>query len=247
MSAIRPFLSRLTGKVAVVTGGANGIGLAIATRFAREGAKVTISDIDVKGGLLAVKLIESLGGVAQFVHCTAGNEEETAALMQASRAKYGPANILVNNAAAFYFGTLKQVQRQDWLRLYEVNVIGYADCIKYILPDFEHNGKGAVVNIASVSSFIAQPDMVVYNAVKGGVAQITRCLAMDLASSNVRVNAICPGAVWTPASGRHMKFLGITEAEGKVQFGNGNVLKVFSSHPGIHLSLINCAAENRRC
>eukprot|EP00047_Mylnosiga_fluctuans_P015113 m.43442 g.43442 ORF g.43442 m.43442 type:complete len:258 (+) comp5781_c0_seq3:2-775(+) len=216
---------RLAGQVAIVTGGANGIGVAIARRFVKEGAKVTISDVDAVAGHKFVEDVTAAGGVAHFVQARSGDEDQIAAMIQASKDKFGPANILINNAAAFHFGPIETVKREDWMRLFETNVIGYSDAIKHALPGFKQHGKGAVVNLASISSFIAQPEMFVYNAVKGAVAQLTRCLALDLATQNIRVNAVAPGSTWTPASARHMKVLGVTEDVGKKMFGEACPMK----------------------
>ena len=98
-------------------------------------------------------------------------------------------------------------------------MIGYANTVRECLPRFRENGSGVVVNIASISSFIAQPEFIPYNASKGAVAQLTRCLAMDLAKDNVRVNAICPGAIRTRATAQHIASLGLDPEAAYAEFG----------------------------
>ena len=115
--------------------------------------------------------------------------------------------------------------RDDWDRVFGVNVIGYANTVRECLPEFRHNGAGTIVNIASVSSFIAQPEFIPYNASKGAVAQLTRCLAMDLAKDNVRVNAICPGAIRTRATDRHIASLGLDPEAAYAEFSQDSLMK----------------------
>lgn len=215
----------LAGKVAIVTGAGMGIGRAIAQRFAREGAKVTVSDIKPAEGKKTVHLIKEAGGEAVFVQADSSKEKDIEALVNTNAQTFGHADILVNNAAAFWFGTIQSATRADWLRLFQTNVVGYSDAIREVLPGFQAKGKGVVVNVGSISSFIAQPDMLVYNSVKAGVAQLTRCLALDLAKYNVRVNAVCPGPIFTPASVNHMNFLGLSIEQGMKEFASGTVMK----------------------
>ena len=138
---------------------------------------------------------------------------------------YSRVDILVNNAARFVFGSVEEITIEDWNNVFAVNVIGYSNCIQEVLPSMKENGGGSIVNIASVSSFIAQPNFVPYNSSKGAVLQLTRCCAMDLAPYGVRVNAVCPGAIKTQATDRHIEHLGLDKEESYIEFGNSALLK----------------------
>ena len=199
---------RLRDKVAIITGGASGIGRAIAELFAEEGAKVAIADIDVEGGQETVSHIKSSGADAIFHRTDVSRESEVGEMVHQVAQKFGGISILVNDAAAFVFGKVENVTDDDWARVLGVNLIGPSYCVKHALPHLKAAGGGSIVNIASISSFIAQPGFVPYNSSKGALLQLTRCLAMDLAPFNIRVNCVCPGSVQTPASERHRKFIG---------------------------------------
>ena len=190
---------RLANKVAVVTGSSSGIGRATAIRFAEEGAAVCVADLDVRGGEETVAQIKAAGGRAFFHKTDISIESEVRELMNTAARELGGPDILVNNAAAFVFGTVEEASEQDWDRVLNVNVKGYAFCSKYAIPHMRKRGGGSIVNLGSISSFIAQPAFVPYNTSKGAVLQMTRCLAFDLAPDNIRVNCVCPGAIDTPA------------------------------------------------
>ena len=216
---------KLESKAAIVTGAGAGIGKAIAERFAREGAKVTIAEIDEKAGQACAESIRGEGGEAVFIRTDTSDAASVCDMVARSTEAFGGVDILVNNAAAFVFGKVEEVTPEDWSRVFGVNVIGYANTVREVLPAFRAAGGGVIVNIASVSSFIAQPAFVPYNASKGAVAQLTRCLAMDLASDHVRVNAICPGAIRTQATDRHIASLGMEREEGYREFGDACPMK----------------------
>ena len=138
---------------------------------------------------------------------------------------HGEIDILVNNAAAFVFGKVEDITQDDWMKVFGVNVIGYANCVREVLPSMRRQSGGAIVNIASVSSFIAQPEFIPYNASKGAVAQLTRCLAMDLSVDNIRVNAVCPGSIRTRATDRHITSLGLDPEKAYADFGKDSLMK----------------------
>ncbi|MCY3638598.1 MAG: SDR family oxidoreductase [Chloroflexi bacterium] len=216
---------RLEGKAAIITGGASGIGRAICELFAEEGARLTIADIDVEGGEQTLASVRAAGGEAQFIATDVSKEVDVQAMVQAAADAYGAVNILVNDAAAFVFGEVQDISDADWARVFGVNVIGQAYCVKHVLPHMQAAGGGAIVNLASVSGFIAQPGFIPYNASKGAVMQLTRCLAMDLAPYNIRVNAVCPGSVLTPATERHRQFVGADPEEFLAEAGASNFMK----------------------
>jgi len=200
---------RLASKTAIVTGAGSGIGRAIAELFGREGAKVLVAEIEEANGQETVATITAAGGTSRCVRTDVASEDDCRAMAEAAESHFGPVHVLVNNAAAFVFGKVDQASRQDWERVLGVNVLGPAQCAKHVLPGMRRAGGGSIVNIASVSSFIAQPGFVPYNSSKGALLQMTRCMALDLAGENIRVNAICPGEIHTRATDYHIQKLGI--------------------------------------
>ena len=216
---------RLKDKLAIVTGGAAGIGRAICELFSEEGARVVIADIDRDGGHETAGLIGDAGGEALFVETDVSDEAQVASLVDATVEKYGGINVLVNDAAAFVFGKVEDVTPDQWERVLGVNVLGPAYTVKHSLPHLRAAGGGSIVNIASISGFVAQTAFVPYNASKGALLQLTRCLALDLAPDNIRVNCVCPGAILTQATELHRQFTGEDRDQFLTDAANSNFLK----------------------
>ena len=203
---------RLKNKVAIVTGAADGIGAATAALFAEEGARVVIGDTDDAGGRDAADRIGAAGGEALFVRADIAREADVAGLVAAATDRFGALHILVNNAATFVLKGLEATP-DDWRRSLDVNVVGTALCSRYAAEAMKPSGGGAIVNLASISSFVAQPQFVTYSATKAAILQMTRNMALDLAPHGIRVNCVCPGTILTRASRDHMARTGMTLEE----------------------------------
>lgn len=187
---------RLEGKVAIVTGGADGIGKATCELFAAEGASVVIADVNVEKGTALARAIAARGGRALFVETDVAREPAIVRMVSQTIQQFHRIDVLVNNAAIF---VLKGIDAtvEEWRQILDVNVVGAALVAKHVVPEIRKAGGGAIVNLGSISSFIAQPQFVTYNATKAAIATMTRCMALDLAPDKIRVNAVCPGTVWT--------------------------------------------------
>src|SRR5262245_36361630 len=204
-------MNRLKNKVAVVTGGGSGIGRATCDLFAEEGAAVVVAEMDSTTGADAAERVKQRGGQARFVQTDVADESSVRRMVAEAIQSFGEINLLVNNAAVFILRGVDATP-EEWRRILDVNVMGPALVAKHVAPEMRKTGGGAIVNLGSISSFIAQPQFVTYNATKGAIAQLTRCLALDLAPDNIRVNAVCPGAVWTQIVERLTREAGLDRA-----------------------------------
>ena len=185
----------LNSKVAVVTGGATGIGRAIMERLCQEGVSVTFCGIS-DGGVATEQECEAKGYPVQFIRGDMADEAFCRRLAKEAQRKWGKINYLVNNAFSFIAKGI-DATREDWLRMMSVGPIGYSTMAQYVVPVMREEGGGSIVNLSSISAHIAQPNRWTYNAAKGAVNQLTRCMALDLAAYNIRVNTVSPGWIWT--------------------------------------------------
>jgi dihydroanticapsin dehydrogenase len=197
--------------VAIVTGGGAGIGRATCELFAEEGAAVVVAERDPATGQETARHITGKGGRALFVQTDVADEASVRRMAAEAVRAYGQINVLVNNAAVFVLHGIEATP-EDWRQILDVNVMGPALCAKHVVPEMRKAGGGAIVNLSSISSFIAQPNFWTYNASKAAVANLTRCMALDLAPDNIRVNAVAPGAVWTQIVQRLTREAGMDRA-----------------------------------
>jgi NAD(P)-dependent dehydrogenase (short-subunit alcohol dehydrogenase family) len=215
---------RVKDKVAIITGGGSGIGRATCQLFAEEGAKLVVADINIDGANETVRRVQEVGE-AVAVEADVSKEADAQKIADTAHDAFGTINILVNNAAAFIFKRVEDTTEEDWDKIIGVNVKGLAFCVKAVLPAMKAAGGGSIVNLGSISSFIAQPDYVPYNTSKSAVLNFTRCVAMDVAPFNIRVNTLCPGVTHTPALERVMKDMNYSLEDANQEWGALALLK----------------------
>jgi NAD(P)-dependent dehydrogenase (short-subunit alcohol dehydrogenase family) len=200
---------RLKDKVAIITGAGSGIGQATAELFGEEGARVVVVDIDGKAGEATAQKIRDQRGTAHFVQADISKEDDAREISAETVKTYGRIDILVNNAAAFVVKGFDATV-EEWGRSTATNLVGTALVTKYTVEHLKQSERGAIVNLGSISSFIAQPNFFVYSSTKAAIVQMSRNMALDLGPYNIRVNCICPGTILTPASFSHMEKVGLT-------------------------------------
>ena len=185
----------LKGKTAIVTGGAAGIGRAIMERLCAEGVSVTFTGIS-DGGVATEQECVAKGWPVQFVRGDMAEERFCQQVVETAVTKWSGVDYLVNNAFSF-IAKGPDATRDDWNRVMNVGPIGYATMGRLASEAMKERGRGAIINISSISAHIAQPNRWTYNAAKGAVNQLTRCMALDLAPFGIRVNTLSPGWIWT--------------------------------------------------
>src|SRR5512137_2855489 len=191
-------MKRFEGKVALVTGGASGIGRTTALAFAREGAKLVIADINVEGGEETVKMIRDAGGEAIFVRTDVRVSADAKNMADKTVEAFGRLDIAFNNAGINEDAvTVSRCAEDSWQRMIDTNLTGVFLCMKYELPKIRKSGGGSIVNMASVMGLVGDGSHPGYSGSKHGVVGLTRTASIVYAQAGVGINAVCPGPTRT--------------------------------------------------
>jgi|SRR5579864_4932826 len=191
---------RLRDKVAIITGGASGIGRACAILFAGEGARVVVGDIDAAGGQETIRLIRDAGHTAKFVATDVTAAGDAQRLVQETLDAFGAVHVAVFNAGIIRYGTVVDTLEEVWDRVIDVNLKGIFLSAKYVIPAMIASGGGSIVNTSSAAGLVGAANQCAYDAAKAGVVNLSRQMALDYASVNIRVNCLVPGGIDTPMS-----------------------------------------------
>lgn len=187
----------LNNKTAIITGGGSGIGKAITTVFAKQGAQVYVLDMDEKGGSTTVQEIVDAGNKAAFYKCNVADQKNVKSVIEYIAGKHGSVDILVNNAGIAHVGQADNTSEADFDRIVSVNIKGVYNCLHEAIPFMKEKG-GSILNMASIAAMVGIPDRFVYSTAKGAVAAMTLSVAKDYIKYNIRCNAISPARVHTP-------------------------------------------------
>ncbi|MBE8720545.1 SDR family NAD(P)-dependent oxidoreductase [Sphingobacterium pedocola] len=187
-------MSKLAHKVAVITGGGSGIGRAISELFAKEGASVHILDLNVEEAQQVCEGILQKEGKAQAHRCNVSDQEEVASIIE----KIGRIDILVNNAGIAHVGNIENCGKEDFDRIFNVNVKGAYNALYAVIPSMKRNGGGAILNLASIAAWVGITDRFAYSMSKGAIFAMSLSVARDYIADNIRCNSISPARVHTP-------------------------------------------------
>lgn len=192
-------MKRVEGKVAVVTGGAVGIGRAVCLLLAREGAKVAVTDIADEEGRNVAEEIKKCGGIAKYWHVDTSKEDEVSNSFSSIASELGSIDILVNNAGiAGVNKPTHEISLEEWENVMGVNVTGVFLCTKHSIPFMKESGGGSIINMSSIYGLVGAADLPPYHATKGAVRLMSKNDALIYAKDHIRVNSVHPGFIWTP-------------------------------------------------
>jgi 3alpha(or 20beta)-hydroxysteroid dehydrogenase len=218
-------MSRLAGKVAIVTGSAQGQGAAIARAFVEEGAQVVIADIaDEAGELLAEDLCATRPDAAYFRHHDVSDESSWQALVEEADERFGPVNVLVNNAGILRFGEVEKMEVDEYELLFRVNQLGCFLGMKSVTRTMRKNGGGSIINASSIEGLAGMAFCTAYAATKFAIRGMTKSAAMELGPKGIRVNSVHPGMIDTPMTRVH-------GGDAAMEFGASKVALKRVGHP----------------
>lgn len=218
-------LFKLEGKVALVTGGASGIGFATAKRLAEFGANVMLLDINEELGESAARHIQALGGAAQFFKCNVVSQEDCRLVTEAIEKAYGRIDILFNNAGVIRRKTVVELEEQDWDLVINVSLKGAYNLSKFVIPIMAKSGGGSIINTGSGWGIKGGDKAAAYCAAKAGVVNLTRAMAIDHGPENIRVNCVSPGDTDTPLLREEARQLNKEESAFLVSSAQGRPLE----------------------
>lgn len=218
-------MARLDGKVAIITGGAGGIGAATAELFVAEGAAVVLVDIDASALKEVSEAIRTRVPAARVLdlEIDVGQEASAAAIVESTLAAFGKIDVLVNNAGIRAYEPLDAAKAETWSKILSVNLLSYAYLAREALPSLRSSKKGAIVNVSSTHAFNPRGGMGQYDVAKAGIISMTKTLAFEEADRGVRVNAVCPGLTLTPFHVRRFAPEGKTEQDLRTERTNHNI------------------------
>lgn len=188
----------MSNKVMIVSGGASGLGLAAAVKFAKNKYNIVLIDIDEEKGKKAEDQIKNMGQDAVFVKCDISDKKQVEVAAQITKERFGRADVLINNAGLEVRGSILQCTEEDWDRLYDINLKGIFYMSNAFVPFMLEQGTGAIVNTGSILGYRTVGERAAYSSSKGAIDTLTRSMAFDLAQKNIRVNCVVPGAIDTP-------------------------------------------------
>ena len=242
-------MGRLEGRVALITGAAQGIGAAFAKGLAAEGAKVAISDLD--SGQTVVDIIKQAGGEAIDAPCDVSDETSAQKAVQQTVEAFGRLDILVNNAGiGGPVGRLEKVPESEWVKTIEVNLLGAYYCCRHAIPLLDMAAGGSIVNLSSSAGLYGPPNRTPYVSSKWGLIGLTKSLAAELGERHIRVNAICPGSVEGDRIDRiiaaEADLRGVDQNTVKEEFVDSSSMKVFIAKEDVAaLVMFLCSDQGR--